>query len=71
MMPELEELTRQAEAVGTNLSELCRRAGVSRSTPQRWISGDGGPTLATINKLRDALREVAADRKQAMAAAGL
>lgn len=71
MMKELQEIQQQAEAVGTNLTEVCRRAGVSRSTPQRWLDGDGGPTLATLTKLREALKGIARERKRAMAAAGL
>lgn len=71
MVRELEEIITQAEAVGSNLTELCRRSGVSRSTPQVWIDGRGGPTLATLNKLRDALAAVVAERKEKMQAAGL
>lgn len=73
MIKEVQDLMTQAEAAGTTLTELCRRSGVARSTPQRWMEKDttAGPTLNTMQKLRDALAAVVAERKQKMAAAGL
>lgn len=72
MMIELQDLKTKAEAAGTNLTELCRRAGVARSTPQRWFAEDSnGPNLKTLNKLRDALRDVVSERREAMEKAGL
>lgn len=32
----LTKLERDAQSAGTNLTEVCRVAGVSRATPDRW-----------------------------------
>ncbi len=32
----VKKLSERAKAAGTNVSELCRIAGVSRTTPERW-----------------------------------
>lgn len=32
----IDAIDRRAKAAGTSLTELCRRAGVARSTPDRW-----------------------------------
>ncbi|MEL2244032.1 hypothetical protein PAS25_23995 [Leclercia adecarboxylata] len=32
----VKQLSERAKAAGTNVSELCRIAGVSRTTPERW-----------------------------------
>lgn len=72
MMTELNDLKTKAEAAGTNLTELCRRAGVARSTPQRWFADDAaGPNLKTLNKMRDALAAFVRERREKMQAAGL
>lgn len=32
----VKQLNERAQAAGTNITELCRIAGVSRTTPERW-----------------------------------
>ena len=32
----LDKLEEDAKSVGSNLTELCREAGISRTTPDRW-----------------------------------
>ncbi|EJG5414298.1 hypothetical protein NAD41_000899 [Salmonella enterica] len=32
----VEQLKERAKAAGTNITQLCRLAGVSRTTPERW-----------------------------------
>lgn len=32
----VKQLSERAKAAGTNVSELCRIAGISRTTPERW-----------------------------------
>lgn len=33
----IKDIRKRAEACGISIAELCRRAGVSRSTPDRWF----------------------------------
>lgn len=69
MPKDLEELQKMATKAGTNLTELCRRAGVARSTPTRWL-GDkpkAAPNTRTLDKLRVALRDYAAERTKELA----
>lgn len=35
-MRRVKQLNERAKAAGTNITELCRIAGVSRTTPERW-----------------------------------
>ena len=49
-----------AQALGTiarsgNVSELARRAGISREGMYKALSGDGSPSFATILKITSAL----------------
>ncbi|WP_333855246.1 hypothetical protein [Leclercia sp.] len=32
----VEDIKQRAKAAGTNITQLCRTAGVSRTTPERW-----------------------------------
>lgn len=36
---DLEYLEAQAKEAGSNLTEVCKRAGISRATPDRWTKG--------------------------------
>lgn len=73
MVKELQEIKDWAEAAGTNLTALCRKANVARSTPARWLgeSPKGAPNTRTLERLRAALREIVAERQKKLAAAGL
>jgi len=46
---------KRSRAVGWSLSELCRRAGVSRATLALWRLGGTNPTIGTIEKLESVL----------------
>lgn len=41
----------RAKAVGWTLSELCKRAGVHRSTLSQWRSNKANPNTSTVRKL--------------------
>lgn len=41
-----------AKAIGSNMTEVCREAGVSRTTPDRWKEKPPA-TVATLAKLQD------------------
>ncbi len=47
----VEDLEAQAREAGKSISEVCREAGVARSTFTRWKSGDHTPNIRTIQKL--------------------
>lgn len=53
------EIDRRARALGLRMGKLCRRAGVSPSTPSRWKAGTP-PNLATIKRLTDELDDLEA-----------
>lgn len=36
---------------GTNLTQLCKEAGVDRSVPQRWKTNGNPSRLVTVEKL--------------------
>lgn len=43
-----------AGSVGLSVTELCRRAGISRGTPARWARGETSPSVRIINRIIDA-----------------
>lgn len=45
-----DKLCARAKKAGTSISELCRRANVDRSTPQRWKDNEP-KTLQILNSL--------------------
>ena len=51
----VEDLEAQAHEAGKSISEVCRQAGVARSTFTRWKSGDNTPNIRTIQKILDVL----------------
>ena len=48
-------LRREREAAGISVSELARRAGVSKATVSQLESGAGNPSVETLWALGDAL----------------
>ena len=48
-------IQKRSRAIGWSLSELCRRAGVSRATLSLWRLGGTNPTIGTIEKLDSVL----------------
>lgn len=51
----VEDLEAQARAAGKSISEVCREAGVARSTFTRWKSGDNAPNIRTLRKIQEVL----------------
>ena len=52
----LSQLEADAKAAGSNLTEVCREAGVSRTTPDRWKEKPPA-TIVTLKKLQDVVAE--------------
>lgn len=49
-------------AAGTNLTQLCKRAGVARQTLEHWKKNPN-PQAVTLKKLEDALAAISSERK--------
>jgi predicted transcriptional regulator len=62
MLPEIAEVDRRAKAAGQSMLRVMSRAKVSYTTWSRWKCGDVTPTLGTLNKVRQALEELIAER---------
>lgn len=45
----------RAQAGGLSIDDLCKAAGIARSTWQRWKSGATEPTMRTWRRVEDAL----------------
>ncbi len=59
----VEDLEAQARARGLSISEVCRQAGVARSTFTRWKSGDNEPNVRTLQKISDVLKAAGGPRQ--------
>lgn len=60
----LSQLEVDAKAAGSNLTEVCREAGVSRTTPDRWKAKPPA-TVALVTKMQNVVAEKAAAKAQA------
>lgn len=60
----LDQLERDAKAAGSNMTAVCREAGVSRTTPDRWRENPPA-TVATLGKLQEVVAEKAAKKAAA------
>lgn len=54
-------LKAKAAAAGTNLTEICRRAGVPRQTVERWK--EEPKTIKLLRKLEDELTKAQVEHK--------
>ncbi len=59
----VEDLEAQAREAGKSISEVCRQAGVARSTFTRWKSGDNEPNVRTLQKISDVLKATGGPRQ--------
>ncbi len=59
----LSQLEADAKAAGSNLTEVCREAGVSRTTPDRWREKPPA-TIVTLKKLQDVVAEKVAKKAE-------
>lgn len=65
-MNTFEKINIRCDNLGTNLSELCRRADISRQALEYWKQGDP-KTLTMYFKLLDALNELEYEHNTAAA----
>lgn len=49
------EIERRASAAGISISEVSKRAGLARSTFQRWKAGETDPTTSALRKIYEVL----------------
>lgn len=54
-LPTPAEIEAAADAKGLTIAALCRRADIDAATFRRWKAGDGTPTMATVQKMLDAI----------------
>lgn len=57
MCTEIIELEREANRLGISANELCRRAGIARSTWTRWKAGVTSPRLEIWRRIERVLEE--------------
>lgn len=57
----------RAEAHSVPMVAICARAKVAATTPSRWKNDRNGATIATIQKLNDALSVILEERGRAAA----
>lgn len=63
----IDAIDTRAKAAGTSLTELCRRAGVARSTPDRWRKVTP-KTVEIVTELEAKLVEIETQRAKEAAA---
>ncbi|WP_371277361.1 helix-turn-helix domain-containing protein [Acetobacter orleanensis] len=57
LIPTPADIECEAVRQGQSIGDVCRRAGVARSTFQRWKSGETSPTVSVLTRLVRALGE--------------
>jgi hypothetical protein len=60
----LDALEKEAKKHGTHLTALCKAAGISRSTPDRWRRTPPPSTIAKLDDLAKALADHIAQNKK-------
>lgn len=60
LIPTPADIEYAAALQGQSIGDVCRRAGVARSTFQRWKSGETSPTINVLTKL---VRAVGGDKE--------
>lgn len=51
----IRDIEAQARAKKLSISKICERAGIARSTYQRWKKGISDPSISAINRIYDVL----------------
>lgn len=51
----IEDIEAKAKEKRLSLSKICERAGIARSTYQRWKQGISDPSITSINRIYDVL----------------
>jgi hypothetical protein len=54
-----------AKSCGLRMNEVCREAGVARSTWWRWKNGKSGMTMTIYTKLVNALKALRDEKRRA------
>lgn len=60
----LADIEARAAAVGENWTTLCRRAGISRTTPDRWKKSDPA-TVRAVSKVQEILTAIESEKQGA------
>ncbi len=60
----VEDIEAQARARCLSINEVCREAGVARSTVTRWKSGDHEPNIRTLQKISEVLKPAGGPRAE-------
>lgn len=63
----INDLEASAKAAGSNMTEVCREAQISRTTPDRWKQRPPA-TVALVAKLQKIVADKAAEQAPAQAA---
>ena len=63
--PKLQAILNRLEEIEANVADLCREAGIARSTFDRWVTGKTSPNSRTLEQAEDALARLVAKRKAA------
>lgn len=53
-----DQLQREADRAGVDLSQACSRAGIAATTLQRWKRGEVSPREATAKAIIEKIREM-------------
>lgn len=53
------DMDARLKAAGVSASEVCREAGVARSTWTRWKSGEVAPNTATLSRVSEVVDRLA------------
>lgn len=59
----LEGIESGAREAGSSLTTICRRAGISRTTPDRWRANVPA-TVALVARLQDEVERVKAEKRE-------
>lgn len=51
----MQDIDGMREHEGITITELCRKAGVSRKSYTFWVTGRGTPNLSALNSVLEAL----------------
>lgn len=54
---QISEIEERAKGFGLSINELCKRAGIDRSTFTKWKSGKSKPNMETYTSIQNALKE--------------
>jgi predicted transcriptional regulator len=62
--PQVQEIEALAASAGVPMLDVLKRAGVATTTWWRWSEGHFEPRFSTLRRVRDALDELVASKRQ-------